>query len=1290
MIARRLTLTTLAWLCALVALIVLSVPLAEAEGIHEELFQLSAIPAEGPLHEPIALPGPLNGLTTMTVDSGHLWIAEQLLGKSRLDKFNADTGEFISQPLTTSSEGPSGSSYYGFAVAHATGDLYVSEYDYEREGPVIRVYHESGGPPLGKAWTGAGAPEPFVLGEPINSVAVDNSGSLDWAAGDVYVAVHAKSQKVVDVFHPEADGEEHYVTQLKGTGPAPGEEFSEPTQVTVNDFNGDVIVDDNGKLDVFEPTSLGEYAFVRSLSINGIGLDAEKIDANDGRGDIYAAGETTENGNLVYRAFEFSATGEYLGPVATKTGTYGGTPPASVAADPETHDVFIGTTAFGPKIVIPDVLTDPASIVTPTSATLNGTVNPDEAGGATCRFVWGTSTEFGQVAPCEPEAVADGNSPVAVHAALSKLAPDTTYHYRLQASDANGTNRGEPYQDGEFTTPGPGIHDESATQVTATSATLHATINPNNVPATYYFQLGTSVAYGTDVQPPPGLAIGSGDEDVEVNPAHLQQLQASTVYHYRVVVVSEPEPGVSVVYDAPDQTFTTQSATSFLLPDGRQWELVSSPEKYGALLKPTESLSVGGLQQASVDGGGISYLASTPTEVEPPGSTGYEQVLSTRGADGWASRDIGLPHEAGGPDTTGGEEYHAFSEDLSLAVVHPYYGFIEQLSPAASEQTAYLRTDFQNGNPSDLCESSCFRPLVTGCPAAGTTCRPAVQEAANVPPGTNIANEGPRAENSKCQSVCGPVFAEATPDLSHIVFTSFLPLSSEAIGNPFETTWLYEWTGGQLTFIGVGLLGDDSGAARHAISDDGSRVIFENDGGFYGVKMRATTGAKSVLEIAPDYAHFEIASSDDSKVFYTDSAGGDLHECEVAESAPGVLQCSRRIDLTPNGRVSTVLGASKDGSYVYFVADGSLAPGAVPGNCANIAAPEPKVCNLYVYHDGETKLIGVLSGADELDWKTGAEGEDRSLARVSPDGEWLTFMSQQNLTGYDTRDAITGTPDQEVYLYNARSGQLVCVSCDPSGARPVGKVEKADAGEASIAARVPPWTDTGGGEFTGGDVARHQPRYMTADGRVFFDSNDALVPQDVNGAEDVYEYEPAGVGTCTTSSVTYSERSLGCIDLISSGTSSAESVFLDASESGGDVFFLTNANLASQDFDTAPDIYDAHECTSVSPCPPTPAAVPPACDNGDACKPSPTPQPTIFGAPASSTFSGAGNVAPSQAGTVKPKELTRAQKLAAALKVCKRAKSKKKRASCELAARKRYGATGGRRRNRVQSRKGVK
>ena len=147
--------------------------------------------------------------------------------------------------------------------------------------------------------------------------------------------------------------------------------------------------------------------------------------------------------------------------------------------------------------------------------------------------------------------------------------------------------------------------------------------------------------------------------------------------------------------------------------------------------------------------------------------------------------------------------------------------------------------------------------------------------------------------------------------------------------------------------------------------------------------------------------------------------------------------------------------------------------------------------------------------------------------------------------------------------------------------------------------------------------------------------------------------------------------------LISSGASPEESAFLDASESGGDVYFLSSAKLTSDDVNGGLVLFDAHECTAESQCvsPAAPASGGPAKPKPPA-KRAPTPQPEVFGAGPSDTFSGPGNLTPSRQrnlhGSTPPcssslgapsKKCTKKQNLKKALATCKRKypKNKKKR-----------------------------
>jgi hypothetical protein len=143
-----------------------------------------------------------------------------------------------------------------------------------------------------------------------------------------------------------------------------------------------------------------------------------------------------------------------------------------------------------------------------------------------------------------------------------------------------------------------------------------------------------------------------------------------------------------------------------------------------------------------------------------------------------------------------------------------------------------------------------------------------------------------------------------------------------------------------------------------------------------------------------------------------------------------------------------------------------------------------------------------------------------------------------------------------------------------------------------------------------------QPRYLTDEGRLYFDSRDALSAADTNnGVEDVYQYEPTEQGTCRTAG--------GCVSLISSGRSSYDSNLLAADSSGSNVFFTTRQQLVPRDQDSLIDLYDARVEGGI----PADYAGPPTECSGEGCQPA---QPGVpsEASPASSTVEGNGNVKP--------------------------------------------------------------
>jgi hypothetical protein len=192
----------------------------------------------------------------------------------------------------------------------------------------------------------------------------------------------------------------------------------------------------------------------------------------------------------------------------------------------------------------PQVVTGTATNVTPGSATLNGTVDP--SGRATTWFFeYGTSTGYGTGA-------------VSVSAAISGLTTGRTYHYRLSATSDAGTSHGS---DQTFVaSSAPAATTRSASGIGDNNATLNASVNPNGVATTVYFELGTSTGYGSKSS---SRSVGSGRSTQNVS-IGVGGLAMSTVYHVRVVAVNAvgTATGADVTFTTTGRPFVSTGAVS--------------------------------------------------------------------------------------------------------------------------------------------------------------------------------------------------------------------------------------------------------------------------------------------------------------------------------------------------------------------------------------------------------------------------------------------------------------------------------------------------------------------------------------------------------------------------------------------------------------------------------------------------------------------------------------------------------------------------------------------------------
>lgn len=708
----------------------------------------------------------------------------------------------------------------------------------------------------------------------------------------------------------------------------------------------------------------------------------------------------------------------------------------------------------------------------------------------------------------------------------------------------------------------PAISGEEVSSVGSSEATLSAKVNPGGVPTTYRVEYGTTTKYGSST-PEPETSVGAPEGAVGVQ-VKLSGLQPGTVYHARFVASDANHETT----DGGDISFTTVlsgGAGTSTLPDGRVYEQVSSAANDGdgqvyvpvtrrqpEPAVPFDIISTHPVR-AAAGGDRVAYvaepLASDPGGNGNTGTGGGSDFIATRSASGWSAVDT----------TPLGQESEnlAFTPELSAN----FNRFTAALPGAPECNVLYTRTT------SDGVEH----------PAYGECGEPFYVK---------------------------PAFAGASADGSRVFFERAVALTPEAPPVGESEYNLYESLAGRLSLVNVLPEGVPEGNAvvasiNNAVSTDGSRVFWADlkNGNLYVRENSGTPQAKTVQVDASvgGGGEYWAASADGSKAFFTKAE--DLHVFDV--------NTEQTTDLTAGGEVQGMVAASEDSSYVYFVAKQRLS--TLPNGQGEQAVEGGD--NVYLRHydgvawappafvatlsPGDNAFEGGLAASLAGDWlkiqlrpfSEALELESSRTAEATPDGRHLVFVSTQSLTAYPNEGAV------EVYLYDVGAGRITCASCNPSGQRPVARGN-----------RYTSWLPTS-------LSPNYMLRWISEDGaRVFFDSEEALVPQDTNGVQDVYEWERDGKGSC--------RQAAGCIYLISGSLSSDEAFLVDASASGDDVFFTSRGQLVPQDRNGKVDVYNARVNGGF----PESSL---AC-TGAGCQGVP-PAPPVFATPPSVTFSGVGN-----------------------------------------------------------------
>jgi hypothetical protein len=254
--------------------------------------------------------------------------------------------------------------------------------------------------------------------------------------------------------------------------------------------------------------------------------------------------------------------------------------------------------SYGPDVPFTTIASPPTAVttavsnVTTSSATMNGTVNPNGSS-ATAYFQWGTTTSYGYTAAAQ--SVASGSSPVPVAANVSGLSANTTYHYRLVVYNSAGTSYGS---DVSFVAniAVPTVTTTAARNITSSSATLNGSVTPNGSAATVYFQWGATSAYGSKTA---SQSIASGTSPVPVT-SNVSGLSANTTYHYRLVAYNSAGTSygsdVSFATSTSLPTVTTTAATS----------VTASSATMNGTVNPNGSLATAYFQWGTTTGYGNS------------------------------------------------------------------------------------------------------------------------------------------------------------------------------------------------------------------------------------------------------------------------------------------------------------------------------------------------------------------------------------------------------------------------------------------------------------------------------------------------------------------------------------------------------------------------------------------------------------------------------------------------------------------------------------------------------------
>lgn len=835
------------------------------------------------------------------------------------------------------------------------------------------------------------------------------------------------------------------------------------------------------------------------------------------------------------RVDEWDSAGNFVTEFATNLSSIRG-----IAVDATNHYVYLANQGtkeihvFGPGVFLPETSTAPASSVTNTTATLNGTVGAQGLPLTDCRFEYVAETAFnltgfsdlgsGGTVPCNPPFA---SIPVdfelyPVSANVSGLSSNTTYRFRLVAANATAADSTPA---AAFTTPGsPGIETVGAPVRTTTTAQLNGRVNPRGAATTFHFEYGeagpcdTSSCASTAPQP-----AGSGSL-IELVAEEITGLEPATTYHYRLVADNGNPDGPAF---GEDMTVTTRASDAplghghFPGPPGsdRAYELVSLSDSSGNPVFSTKAMSDQGDRVAYELTGG-SPISETGKALNP--------FLAERTAKGWHSQLLS-PSRSELINPAWNTRLVTTS-DLSTLL---------SINGDSSSETLWR---FNSGvQPLDFLSVALPQEFPTGWHAAS-------DDASRV---VALLSGG-----------------QLDPDYPAVTMQSIYDISS---GAP-ELASLFP--GEAVPACGVsGSLVEKETA--HSLSADGSHLFFPSQGDgpcggnesntqLYVRDLEADqTALISGAPISgPDCVDLFIRSTVDAAFFWTQSRlsssdtapdscastgsppDGDVYRYDVAS---GISECVTCVLPGRDADVSVLISIKEsaanqilipdDGSRVYFRSSATLLPGTVTEGAYRV-----NVSNDEIAYVGFVNPGGPIGDA-------GNQGDG-----ISHDGSVILFRSDRpNLNPRGGTTDNGGTT--QLYRYDDRDRSLVCVSCPSDGSVPVGAFTFAG-GTISL--------DGDGRNLNRLSSDGETLAFVTPSPLVFADQNTSEAGKNLAAGSDVYEWRDGRFLLVTDGLTRWS---------VFEGIGQPQVAGI--SPSGRDLFFIAAAQYTPDALDAYSRIYDA-------------------------------------------------------------------------------------------------------------------